>query len=55
VLPTRWVLPAGTGRPRPGGSGQAGAAALLPYVGWNAFALVLNTRIAVLNRDGRGR
>jgi translocator protein len=31
------------------------AVALLPYVGWNAFAMVLNTRIAVLNRDGRGR
>ena len=31
------------------------AVALLPYVGWNAFALVLNTTIAAANRDGRGR
>ena len=31
------------------------AIALLPYVGWNAFALVLNTTIAAANRDGRGR
>jgi tryptophan-rich sensory protein len=31
------------------------AVALLPYLGWNAFALALNTRIAVLNRDGYGR
>jgi tryptophan-rich sensory protein len=29
--------------------------ALLPYRGWNAFALALNTRIAILNRDGHGR
>lgn len=31
------------------------AVALLPYLGWNAFALVLNARIAVLNRAGGGR
>lgn len=31
------------------------AVALLPYLGWNAFALVLNARIAALNRAGRGR
>jgi tryptophan-rich sensory protein len=31
------------------------AVALVPYLGWNAFALVLNTRIAALNRDDRGR
>ena len=34
---------------------RTAAVALRPYVGWNAFALVLNTRIAVLSRDGRGR
>ena len=31
------------------------AVALLPYLGWNAFALVLNARIVALNRAGRGR
>ena len=31
------------------------AIALLPYLGWNAFALGLNARIAAVNRDGRGR
>ena len=31
------------------------AVALLPYVGWNAFALVLNTTIAAANRDGHDR
>ena len=31
------------------------AVALVPYLGWNAFALVLNARIAAVNQDGRGR
>jgi tryptophan-rich sensory protein len=31
------------------------AIALAPYLGWNAFALVLNARIAAVNQDGRGR
>ena len=29
--------------------------ALLPYLGWNLFALVLNTTISVTNRSGRSR
>ena len=31
------------------------AVALVPYLGWNAFAMVLNTTIAALNQDGHGR
>ena len=31
------------------------AVALLPYLGWNLFALVLNTTISVTNRPGRSR
>jgi tryptophan-rich sensory protein len=31
------------------------AVALVPYLGWNTFALVLNARIAAVNQDGRGR
>ena len=31
------------------------AVALLPYLGWNLFALVLNTTISVSNRPGRSR
>jgi translocator protein len=31
------------------------AIALLPYLGWNLFALVLNTTISVTNRPGRAR
>ena len=31
------------------------AVALLPYVGWNAFALVLNTTIAATNQGVHGR
>lgn len=31
------------------------AAALLPYLGWNLFALVLNTTISVRNSAGRCR
>ena len=35
-----------------GRADRAAAAALLPYLGWNAFALVLNAMIAARNPDG---
>ena len=35
-----------------GRADRAAAVALLPYLGWNAFALMLNATIAARNRDG---